>query len=129
MTPEGLVETSPDVTWRRSYERASVERFLTYAEGERAQRLHEIERARARTAAAATAAAASREDAPARLAALVVAAQRKVRAARCDTEMAIVWILEDAEAEVTRIGAAALEEAASIRSWAARHGSFRAAHA
>ncbi len=111
----GPFAASGDFTWRRSYDKASVERYLERAEAERRRLEAEIAHALDRIAVAEEwiAARSTRENA--RLGAVVVAAHRELARARSENAALIARTAAEAEQEAERIVAAAHADAASLK--------------
>lgn len=98
---QDLCELAEAITWRRSYDRLSVERFLTAAEAERARLLLELEKARRASGGA------DPEGVERQLGARVLAAHREIAKARRHNDQVVAAIIGDAEAEAAVIVRAA----------------------
>jgi len=103
-----------NVTWKLSYDRASIDRFTTEMEEARASLQAQIDEARARVAAAEAAVAAYRTEAQTQLGAIVLAAHAELAEIEQDHRQLITTIRATAEAEATRLLAAARAEAATM---------------
>jgi cell division septum initiation protein DivIVA len=107
--------TPDDLRWELSYDRASVDRFLTEVDRERTNLQREIDAARAQGEAARAAARAGLADGEAALGAMVLAAQRElVRIEEAHREI-VATIRAAAATEATRVLTAAHREAAAVR--------------
>lgn len=103
------------VRWMRSYDRASVERFLAEVDVERTRLVEEICATRARVAEAERRREQEQSDAVAALGALVLAAQAELEAIEREHDDLVAGIREAAELEAERLLSAARAEAEAVR--------------
>jgi hypothetical protein len=107
------------VNWYPTYDRASVERYLSALDTERDRLRVEIEAAERRTELAQATLAARTADLEARLGAVVLAARAELDRIDQEQSAAVAAIRAEAENEAARIRDAAEKEAAAVRDAAA----------
>ncbi len=107
--------TSAEVTWKPLYERAAVEKFLSDMEAERAHLAAEIEVAQAQRDAARRVRSTRELEAQAELGALVFTLERQMAELEDSHREVIATIRDAAEAEASRVLAAARREVAAMR--------------
>ena len=104
-----------DVTWRPSYDRESVDRYLAAVEAEKARLLAEIRAAEERTAAAQERYQENAAERDALLGELLLAARAEIDRVDTDHRTTVAAITAAAEEEATRLRDRAQADAAAVR--------------
>ncbi len=107
--------SAEDLSWKPSFDRASVDAYLAEVEIERARLQAEISAARAAIEASERAVAARQSEAVSELGAAVVAGRSRLAQIEDEHAQIIATISEAAAKESARILAAAYREAAAMR--------------